>query len=383
MKIKKIATILIILIILLAPTLSAVSATTVFLTSDNLFGEKGEEVKMLNEIKDYIEEEDSSISVTVDPEAPGPGEGTRAMESDCDVSVSFAFSDAANFYELGKYSTKVDKQTIFVNVGSLDLYNLDLLRRAWDDNWSDKTFLSLKNPGDFLSEAGVNVIQPVQALPENTDDDGDMYYSDSEKNQYIASQIVEAIHNYDSSNKNLNEGDVVRTSLDVSIVGDVSHNIILNRQLGQENASYAGYSGAQALYLLSSYLTGKGLSEPKDFANASNPQDYSAGAASTYSVYDYESMAEIVKDYMDKNGRAPDYIQYEGASIGYNDLLYNFALITEDDKDSSTMDLPNTSEFNSEADMTIFFIAIPIIVIIGGILLYIGLRKRGRKRKRR
>ncbi len=378
MNIKKIATIFILLIILLAPTMSAVSATSVFLTSDTIFGQKGEEVKMLNEIKTYIEEEDSSITVKVDPESPGPGEGTRAMVSDSDVSVSFAFADAANFYELAKYSTKVDKQVIFVNVGSLDLYDLSLLRRAWDDNWSSKTFLSLKNPGDFLSKAGVTVIQPVQALPGNTDDDGDMYYSDSEKNKYIASQIVEAVHNYESSNKNLNEGNVIRTELDVSVVGDISQGIIFNQQLGQENASYSGYTGPQALYLLSSYLYGEGLSEPGEYSNPSSPQDYSIGTKSSYSIYDYEEMGKIVKDYMDKNGRAPDYIQYKGASIGYNDLLYNFARVTEGDKDSSTMNLPKTMEFKSSNDMTLFFVAIPIIAIIAVILLYIGIRKKRR-----
>ena len=63
MNIQKILTILILLTIMLSPTLSAVNATSVFLTSDNLFGQKGEEAKMLNEIKTYIEAEDSSITV--------------------------------------------------------------------------------------------------------------------------------------------------------------------------------------------------------------------------------------------------------------------------------------------------------------------------------
>ena len=43
MNIQKILTILILLTIMLSPTLSAVNATSVFLTSDNLFGQKGEE----------------------------------------------------------------------------------------------------------------------------------------------------------------------------------------------------------------------------------------------------------------------------------------------------------------------------------------------------
>ena len=206
-----------------------------------------------------------------------------------------------------------------------------------------------------------------------------MYYSDSEKNQYIASQIVEAIHNYDSSNENLNENSVIRTKLDVSVIGDISGDIILKQHLGQKNVTYAGYTGPQALYLLSSYISGEGLNEPGKYQNATNPKDYSLSTASSYSIYDYEEMGEIVKDYMDKNGRAPDYIEYNGASIGYNDLLYNFALITDDDHDANTMNLPKTSEFKSYEDMNILLIAIPIIVIIGGILLYIGIRK---KRKR-
>ena len=164
MRFKKLSVFLILTILILAPSISAVSATTVFLTSDSIFGQQGEEVKMMNEIKNYIESDSNGdITVIVDSQSPAPGEGTRAMESDTDVSVNIAFADAANYYELARYSSQVSKQVIVVNVGSLDLNNLSNLRRAWDDNWSSESFLSIKNPGQFLSEAGISTIHPSQA----------------------------------------------------------------------------------------------------------------------------------------------------------------------------------------------------------------------------
>ena len=54
MRFKKLSVFLILIILILAPSISAVSATTVFLTSDSIFGQQGEEVKMMNEIKNYI-----------------------------------------------------------------------------------------------------------------------------------------------------------------------------------------------------------------------------------------------------------------------------------------------------------------------------------------
>lgn len=379
MNFKKISIIIILLIIIFTPTINAVNTTTVFLTSDSVFGQKGEEVKMLNEIKKYIEEDsDGEITAIVDPDSPSPSEGTRAMESDTDVSVCFAFADAANFNELAKYSTKVNKQVMFVNLGSLNLDNISKLRRAWDDNWSDESFMSLRNPGEFLRYSGVNIIQPVQSIDGITDEDGDMYYSDNKANKYIADQIIYNIRYDNSVDDTLRSDLIIKNNLKISTIGDISKGIELSQSLGHLDKSYNNYTTPQTLYLLSSYLAGDGLNTPKDYKAPDNPQNYSIGAKSSYSIYEYEAMAEEVTDYMDKNNKAPDYINYNGAKIGYNDLLYNFALLTDDDQNSDTMNLPRTSDFKSFNDMNLIFFAIPILVLIGIILLFIGVKRKGK-----
>ena len=91
-------------------------------------------------------------------------------------------------------------------------------------------------------------------------------------------------------------------------------------------------------------------------------------------------MAQKVVDYMDKNGKAPNYIEYDGAKIGYNDLLYNFAILTDDDQNAGTMNLPKSSEFKSFNDMDIVYTAIPIFVVIAIILLFIGFRRKNKRR---
>ena len=205
--------------------------------------------------------------------------------------------DAANYYELARYSSQVSKQVIVVNVGSLDLNNLSNLRRAWDDNWSSESFLSIKNPGQFLSEAGISTIQPAQAYPDKTDSSGDIYYSDSQVNKYIADQIIEDVNSYDSSSKTLNNDYVVRGQLNVSTIGDISQDILFAQQTGQLKDSYSSYTTPQALYLLSSYLAGSSLESPKEYKAPDNPQNYSTGTNSSYSIYDYEAMAEEMQIY--------------------------------------------------------------------------------------
>lgn len=381
MNIHKIGIILVITLIILAPTISAVSATTVFLTSDSVFSQKGEEVKMLTEIKHYIEEDSNGeINATVDPNSPAPGEGTRAMNSDTDVSVFFAFADAANFYEMAKYSTKVNKQVMYVNLGSLNLDNTSNLRRAWDDNWSDESFESIKNPGEFLRYAGINLIQPVQKYPDDTDENKDMYHSNSTVNKYIADQIIYNIENDNSSDDQLRTDLVINNNLKVSTIGNISKSIESSKNFGKIEERYGSYTTPQALYLLSAYLSGDGLNTPKNYEAPDNPQNYSIGTKNSYTIYDYEYMAQKVVDYMDKNGKAPNYIEYDGAKIGYNDLLYNFAILTDDDQNAGTMNLPKSSEFKSFNDMDIVYTAIPIFVVIAIILLFIGFRRKNKRR---
>ena len=376
---KRMIAVLCISILLMTPIINGVSAANVFLTSDNLFAQQGEEVKMLNEIKKYIEEDSNGqITATVDPEAPGPAEGDRLMSSSSDVGVNIAFPCAGNLYELAKYSSKVDKQVIFVNVGNIDLNNQDLLRRAWDDNWSYEEFASVKNPGNLLKTAGISIIQPTQEYPHNTDSDGDMYYSDSEKNKYIADQIISAVNSYSSSDKTLDSSLINEHQLNVSTVGKLS-SAIAGTVGNPTEENYGEYTNAQAMYLLASYIAGEGLKTPQEYKAPDNPQNYSINTEGTYSYTDYMGMAEEVVKYMNDNGQAPDFIEYDGAQIGYYDLLYNFASLTIDDTDKSHMDLPKTMDFKTENNNTLLIISIPILIAIAIVLLIVGIKRRNRR----
>lgn len=359
---KKFICILFLTILLFIPLINGVSATSVFLTSDNIFGEKGEEVKMLTEIKKYIEEESNGqITVSVDPDAPGPSEGTRAMESSEDVKVNFAYVCAGNLYELAKYSSKVDNKVIFVNVGGLDINENDLLRRAWDDNWSYEQFASISNISQFLTEAGISVIQPAIDNPDKTDNDGDIYQSDSVVNKYIGDQIISSIESSDNS-KTLDTNLINEHEIDISVIGSISKTILINPQR-EVNETIGDYTSSQALYLLSSYLYGNPLKEPRDYKLADKPTNESYNTENTYKLSDYGKMAKIVVDYMDEHGQAPNSIDYNGAEISYNDLLYNFALLSQNTTDQSHMNLPTSQDFVKSNDSIIAQI-IPLIIAL-------------------
>ena len=112
------------------------------------------------------------------------------------------------------------------------------------------------------------------------------------------------------------------------------------------NGTYNSYSAPQVLYLTSSYLNGNGLQNPSDYGQPTDPEEQSSFTKNSYSIYDYMKMGGIVKEFMDKNGRAPNYIEYEGAKIGYYDLVYNFAKITENHTDNSHMDFAREYHFD-------------------------------------
>lgn len=376
---KKIICILFLTILLFAPLINGVSATSVFLTSDNIFGQKGEEVKMLNEIKKYIEEESNEqITVTVDPNAPGPSEGTRAMESSEDVKVNLAYACAGNLYELTKYSSKVENKVIFVNVGSLNVNETDLLRRAWDDNWSYEQFASISNLSQFLSDGGVSVIQPAIDNKDKTDSNGDLYQSDSTVNKYIANQIISSIES-SSDSKTLNTALVNEHELNVSVVGSISKTVLNNPQR-DVNETIGDYSSSQTLYLLSTYLYGTPLKDPKEFKLPDNPLNESYNTDSNYKLSDYEKMAKIVVNYMDEHGQAPNYIEYEGAKISYNDLLYNFALLSQNTTDQSHMNLPTSQDFAKSNDSIINQLIPLIVALIVIVPLTFVIIKRRQKR---
>lgn len=369
--------------ILIFSLVQTASATSVFLTSDHI-GSENNDLEMLNSVKNYIEEiSNGEITAIVDSQAPGPGEGTRAIESDADVSVNFAANDAGNFLILAKAKQNVDKQIIFVNVADLDLDNRDYLRRAWDDNYSTDYFAGIRTPGTFLKESGIDYIQPVVAYP-NT---GDVYTSNNDEiNYYIAQEIVKKINNK-NTNKYYDDSLVATHNIHPSEMANASKELMQSEDTNY-NGTYNSYTAPQVLYMSSSYLEGHPLSRPSNYEQPDNPLDTSILAKDSYSIYDYMKIAGIIKSYMDENGKAPNYVQYEGAYLSYQDIVYNFARITANHTTSSKMDFAGTYRFDKVnhsllIDSIPFIIVAVILVVIYGIYRRIKHRKRNKKRRRR
>ena len=379
----------IVLILVFASVLQCVSATSVFLTSDNIGGSDND-FEMLNEIKDYIMEfSNGKLDVIVDPESSTPGEGTRAIESNCDVSVNFAAVDCGNLKLLAKYSAGSDKQVIFVNTGNLDLESRDFIKRAWDDNYSETSFAAIASPSKFLDDAGISYIQPLKKFP-NAASDGVYTRSQSDVNKYIAQEVVNSINSYDASeSKSYDESLILKHNLQPQVMEEASSAYLeSNTTDSSMNDTYNSYSQAQLLYLTSSYLNGSALVDPKDYDAPSNPLKYSFLTKDSYSYYDYVNMAKTTQQYMNENGRAPDYITYEGAYIGYYDLLYNFAKITQNHTTNSQMGFDRYYSFDKSNDsILINMLPVAIVGIIVLVVLYairsIFRRRSQRNRRRR
>jgi hypothetical protein len=350
------------------------------LTSDNISSENND-LNMLNSVKEYIEEiSDGQIDVKVDSKAPSPGEGTRAIESNADVSVNFAANCAGNFLILAKAKQNIDKQIIFVNVGNMDLDNEDFIRRAWDDDYSSEYFAGINSPGKFLKESGIDYIQPLKAFPNV----GEIYTSSNDEiNRYIAQEIVNKVNNKNTNNYYDNDL-VVTHHMHPSVMASASKELVESGDTSYDG-TYDSYTAAQVLYMSSSYLNGNGLSEPSEYGQPDNPLDTSLFAKGSYSVYDYMEMGNIIKNFMDENGRAPNYVNYDGAYLAYPDIVYNFARITENHTDSNHMDFASEYRFD-KVNHSFIIDSLPIIIIAVVLLIIYGLirrLRRGRKRNKR
>ena len=382
---KKIIPILLLSLIILCPIIAeSADATTVFLTSDNLH-EHDADFARLNDIKERIESKtNGDIIVVVDDSASNPGEGTRVMAARCDVAVTIAGACAGNLVDLADYSTKVSKKIIYVNAGTLDLYTINFLRRSYDDNWSHYTFASVQNPGKFLNDAGITLIQPAQIYP-NECYKGIIAYDSDNVNEYIANEIIKAVYSGIDENKQLDTDLIVYHKLDPKYLAEDSRKIVEGHGSDMQE-SYGSYTTPQLLYMSASYIDGYSLEVPKSFEAPDNPQKYSSFTKDEYSFNDYYNMADIVVDYMNENGKAPDSISYEGATIGYYDLIYNFALLTEDDTSASNMNFPSEMEFHKYYSNFLFEIlpiGIIIIVIIVVLLIVRSIRKRIKRRRQK
>ncbi len=380
---KKIIPIFIMALILLCSIIvEDVSAETVFLTSDNVLGHD-EDFKMLNEIADYIEtKSDGQIEVIVDSEASSPGEGTRAMNARCDYVVTIAHACAGNLLDLAEYSTKTDKTIIYVNAGGLDLNSINFLRRSYDDNWSQASFAAILKPGTFLTDAGIIVLQPGQEYPDLTSD-GSLDYSSSTINEYIADNVINTINSGNVQSRQLDSNLIVAHSLSPSYLAEDSQKIV-NSKGGDMLESYGSYTTQQLLYMSASYLAGYSLEMPGEYEAPDNPEKSSFFTKGSYSFNDYTQIADLVVDYMNENGKAPDYIDYNGARIGYYDLVYNFALLTEDDVDAAHMNFQQSSDFERFYDnglLDYLPIAVIIFIIIIALLIFRKIRNKIKNRR--
>lgn len=362
---------------------SCVSATTVFLTSDSIGGNDND-ITMLESIKSNIEElSGGQLTVVIDSNAPGPGEGTRAIESGADVSVNLANVCAGNLLILAKYAVNSDNQIIYVNTGDFDLDDGEnYIRRAWDDDYSSGIFAGINNPGQFLRDAGIEYIQPMKEYPDKSHS-GSYTQSNDEVNRYIAQQIINKI-NQNKKDKSYDNGLVVTHSIDTSKMAQASNELMAAEDT-QYNDTYNSYTAPQLLYLTSMYLNGNGLQEPDNYEQPDNPWSSSLFAKDSYKISDYMKMGGIVKNYMDENNKAPDYIQYEGAYIAYPDLVHNFAKVTENHTDSSHMNFDNAYKFEKVNHSLLFDILPFAIIFFVLIIVYAIIRKiiRSRFRRRR
>lgn len=375
---KKGIVILLMALLIIAPVIQDVSASkTVFLTSDSL-NDHDTDLNMLKSIKEYIEEfSEGNLQVIVDNEAPAPGEGWRAIQVTSDISICFSASDAGNYLQLAQATTNSNKTIIFVNTGDYDLDNhSNFLRRAWDDNYSNESLAGLHDPGTFMKNAGIFYLQPTKEFPQNVHD-GNLVRSDDAMNRRLAEQIVEIVENNGDVNKTLSEDMIVTNMISPAGMANASKMLVESGD-NEMKGPYGSYSTPQLLYQISCYLDGTGIDIPKKYAEPENPQGISFLTRGSYSVYDYFKMGGIVKNYMDEHGRAPDSIEYEGAHIGYYDLVYNFAKITQNHTDAKHMGFEREYQFEKVNDSILLQIlpfALILLVLIIAYKIYKKFRR--------
>ncbi|WP_458403425.1 adhesin [Methanobrevibacter sp.] len=372
---KKQIAILILALLIVAPMVQGVTASkTVFITSDNII-DHDNDVNMLNSIKKYIEEiSGGELQVIVDNQAPSPGEGYRAIQVTSDICICLAAADGGNYLQLVDSTVNTPKQIVMVNTGDYDLENhSQFLRRAWDDNYSNETYMGMRDPGTFLKNAGIYYIQPLKEFPDNGKN-GYIDRYDEEMNKQIAQEIVDIVNGHANETKILSDDLIVKNTISPSAMANASKALISSNDT-EMNGTYGNYTAAQLLYQTSSYLNGNGLDIPRPYKGPENPMGISFLVKDKYSVYDYMAMAGIVRTYMDANGQAPDSIEYNGAHISYYDLLYNFAKITQNHTDKEHMNFSQEYSFDKVNDSVLLHVFPFVLIIVVLFLAYLGYKR--------
>ena len=372
---KKQIVILILAILIVAPLVHDVSASkTVYITCDNII-DHNTDIKMLNSIKKYVEEiSGGELQVIVDNESPSPGEGYRAIQVTSDVSICLAAADAGNYLQLAQKTSSSDKMIVMINTGDYDLdNNSNYLRRAWDDNYSNETFMGIHDPGTFLKNSGTYYIQPIKEYP-NNGKNGYLDRYDEEMNKKIAQEIVDIVNKHGNNTKILSDNLIVHNTISPGVMANSSKELINSNDTGMEG-TYGNYTAPQLLYQTSSYLNGNGLDIPRSFEGPEKPLGISFLEKDKYSIYDYIKMAGIVRNYMDEHGKAPDSIEYGGAHISYYDLVYNFAMITQNHTDAKHMGFDHDYSFHKVNDSMLLHV-LPFVLIISILILaYLGYKR--------
>ena len=320
------------------------SAVDVFLTSDCISGNSAQDVSNLHSVEGYIENGSlkDKVNVTVDPKAPHPGEGERAIYSTKSngVAVYMAASCPGTMKAVAKLASSSNKGVIFVNTGQLNLKSTSVIRRAWDDNFSNMYFAGIKTPYTFLRHAGVWIIQP------NVDCAGK---SQAYKNQYIANKISEIISKYypsltSSSGRYYDTALIANHKISPATMASVANGIYTsNKNKKVFKKSYNGYRLASFLLMATAYMNGPMkksvyIKEPK---NSHVKSTFSGSISKT----EYRSIAASLNSYMRKHKRAPNYIRFKGKIIGYKDALLMFAKLTRGHTSSSKMTLATSYKF--------------------------------------
>ncbi|MDO8869917.1 MAG: pseudomurein-binding repeat-containing protein [Methanobacteriaceae archaeon] len=320
------------------------SAVDVFLTSDCISGNSTKDVSNLHSVEGYIENGSlkDKVNVTVDPNAPHPGEGERAIYSTKSngVAVYMAASCPGTMKTVAKLASTSNKGVIFVNTGQLNLKSTSIIRRAWDDNFSNMYFAGIKTPYIFLRNAGVFVIQP------NIDCAGK---SQDYKNRYIANVITSIITNHptsltSSSGRYYNTALIATHKISPATMASVANGIYTsNKNKKALSKSYSGYRLVTFLLMATDYMNGP-INKPISYREAANSH-----VKSTYKGYisrqDYRNIAASTNKYIRKYKRAPNYVNFKGKIIGYKDLLLMYAILTKNHTSKSGMTLASSYKF--------------------------------------
>jgi len=134
-------------------------------------------------------------------------------------------------YLRGAWKANEIKGLVFVNLSSLMIKNLKFLKRAWDDNFSPKSFTGIENPYQYLISAGFKVAESPMY---------NKYVIDERKIPYLADEIIKAVGGEPGKNT---ESNIAKDQAD-GVSGTVDLNI--RSQFASENGELGNVSGGPA-----------------------------------------------------------------------------------------------------------------------------------------